>query len=72
MKTEKPYIIKSVVTRYRLYNPKYGDHRICECGHTYERHFDGFEPELHKAVGCKYCRCYTFKERVDFIDGEGI
>lgn len=42
------------------YDPKYGDNRICKCGHIYYRHFDtydGMEP-----VGCKYCGCQNFIE----------
>ena len=60
---ELPYLKKVVTTTYLLYNPNYGDNRICECGHPYSRHFDGFEEPEHQAVGCKYCPCYTFVER---------
>ena len=61
-KSELPYIKKRVSRIIRLYNPKYGDERVCECGHTYDRHFDGYEEPENAAVGCKYCSCYTFKE----------
>ena len=37
---ESPYIIIEVVIQNRMYNPKYGDQKICKCGHTYYRHFD--------------------------------
>lgn len=60
--TEGPYL-RSVVTRkYEVlsYNPKYGDDRVCECGHLYYRHFDSYENM--SAVGCKYCECHTFNE----------
>jgi len=57
----KPYIIKKVLSIVRKYNPKYGDNRVCECGHTYYRHFDSYEDMLD--VGCKYCPCDTFKEK---------
>lgn len=57
---EKPYIEEVVVTKVRKYNPKYGDKRMCECGHPYYRHFDSYEDM--EAVGCKYCGCYTFVE----------
>jgi hypothetical protein len=59
---EKPYIVnvKKVVVTERLYNPKYGDDRVCICGHPYHRHFDSYED--NEAVGCKYCQCYDFKE----------
>lgn len=62
---ESPYIEKQVITItvVRLYNPKYGDGRICVCGHTYERHFDGYEDPDHQDVGCKYCCCYDFQEK---------
>lgn len=38
------------------YDPSYGDQRLCLCGHTYERHFDGYEDGA--PVGCKYCHGY--------------
>lgn len=56
---EYEYVVKM---RERRYNPKYGDNRICECGHTYYRHFDSYENM--DACGCKYCACDTFKEKV--------
>jgi hypothetical protein len=65
---ERPYIIKRIVTHERRYNPKYGDDRICECGHTYYRHFDSYEHMA--AYGCKYCNCFEFKERKEGIDGQ--
>jgi len=48
---------------YTMYDPDYGDQRECKCGHTYERHFDGYED--NDAVGCKYCRyddCEGFRQ----------
>jgi|TARA_B110000259_G_scaffold186588_1_gene238239 hypothetical protein len=57
-----PYLIKVTVERERLYNPEYGDDRECECGHDYHRHFDSYE-EMYN-IGCKYCRCDDFKEKV--------
>jgi len=42
------------------YDPKFGDDKICECGHPYYRHFDSYEQM--RAVGCKYCDCHVFKE----------
>ena len=59
---EKPYIEKEISHTVRLYNPKYGDNRVCVCGHVYDRHFDPFEEPEDAAVGCKYCSCYTFIE----------
>ena len=58
---EIPYIDEYVTTVIRKYNPKFGDNRMCECGHTYYRHFDTHEGML--AIGCKYCECMEFKEQ---------
>ena len=58
--TDSPYIPKYKVHRTNVYREDYGDDRICECGHPYHRHFDGYEDNA--AVGCKYCRCYNFRE----------
>lgn len=57
---EQPYIklTKKVITL--VYNPAYGDDRICTCSHKYYRHFDSYDHNC--AVGCKYCECFTFKE----------
>jgi len=44
-----------------LDNPLYDGDKLCMCGHPYYRHFDWMEDYL--AVGCKYCGCYTFKEK---------
>ena len=35
------------------YDEKFGDNKLCECGHPYYRHFDTYENM--SAVGCKYC-----------------
>lgn len=58
--SQKPYIIREVVRTVREYNPEYGDERICECGHSYARHFDSWEDM--EPVGCKYCDCHEFVE----------
>jgi hypothetical protein len=58
---ELPYIVKEEVIIHRLYNPKYGDDRECECGHPYYRHFDTYDDMAN--VGCKYCGCQEFKEK---------
>jgi calcineurin-like phosphoesterase family protein len=42
------------------YNPKYGDERLCKCGHPYYRHFDTYDNM--EPVGCKYCQCGFFEE----------
>jgi len=59
-KTEKPYIETKIVTIKREYNPKYGDNKVCKCGHEYHRHFDSYDDM--NACGCKYCYCDTFVE----------
>lgn len=56
--SQKPYITR--VIEVLSYNPEYGDDKICECGHTYERHFDSYEDM--SPVGCKHCSCYEFVE----------
>lgn len=52
------------------YDPAFGDDKLCECGHTYYRHFDPYENM--DPVGCKYCYqgdhysencCAGFKEK---------
>ena len=58
--SESPYIKETVVTIVCKYNPKFGDSRVCRCGHTYYRHFDSYENM--EACGCKYCYCSTFVE----------
>lgn len=63
MNNEKPYLEETIIVR--KYNPKYGDDRICKCGHPYYRHFDSYPNIYHEvmeAVGCKYCSCFTFEE----------
>lgn len=57
---ESPYLITTKTITLRHYNPDYGDDRICVCGHPYHRHFDSYEDD--KAVGCKYCHCFTFED----------
>lgn len=61
---EEPYIIEEIVIKKKRYNPNYGNDKVCECSHTYDRHFDGYENM--KAVGCKYCECDEFKPQPDF------
>ncbi len=56
---QEPYLIETVVTTVRKYNPDFGDDLVCRCGHAYYRHFDTYE-EM-EACGCKYCDCFEFK-----------
>ena len=44
------------------YDPKFGDEKLCMCGHPYYRHFDTYE-EM-SPVGCKYC--HAAPEGVDY------
>lgn len=57
-----PYILVDQEPK-RAYNPEYGDDRMCVCGHAYYRHFDSYENM--EPVGCKYCNCYEFVEKVE-------
>lgn len=61
--SEKPYIIEEKVVIERKYNPNYGDHRVCKCGHIYYRHFDSYDNM--EPIGCKYCDCWEFEEDPD-------
>lgn len=60
---EQPYITTRRAYDFREYNPKFGDDRMCECGHVYYRHFDSWEDM--DPCGCKYCCCDTFKEATE-------
>lgn len=57
---ELPYIKRKVTRTIRMYNPQYGDDRVCVCGHSYYRHFDSFDDMSD--CGCRYCDCETFVE----------
>ena len=59
MGEEAPYIMETVTTVVPKYNPKFGDDRMCKCGHPYYRHFDTYD-DMH-ACGCKSCDCFEFK-----------
>jgi len=61
-KNQKPYLEKFIIELE--YNPLYGDMRICQCGHYYYRHFDSYD--FMRNIGCKYCGCRYFKERIDY------
>lgn len=66
---EPAYLEETVITVIRKYNPKYGDDRLCRCGHTYYRHFDTYD--YMEDVGCKYCECNNF-ELASSIDIDDI
>ena len=61
VKKQNPYLFKTIKTTKRMYNPDYGDDRICRCSHPYHRHFDSYENM--NPVGCKYCECFVFMEK---------
>lgn len=53
-----PYKVTYSVHIHNEYNPNFGDDKLCQCGHTYYRHFDSYEGM--DACGCKYCTCRYF------------
>jgi hypothetical protein len=57
---EKPYLFEDKVVQVRKYNINYGDHRICQCGHSYYDHF--IQPDLIP-MGCELCGCIIFMEK---------
>jgi uncharacterized protein YacL (UPF0231 family) len=54
------YVIETRTIRLKKYNPKFGDDRKCECGHSYYRHFDWGDED--SGCSCKYCGCNDFLE----------
>ncbi len=50
--------LSALLNPYFTYDPKFGDNRVCVCGHAYYRHFDSYENM--EPIGCKYCPCRTF------------
>ncbi len=68
--SQQSYIIKIVREEVHLYNPEYGNDRVCKCGHPYYRHFDTYEQMYN--CGCKYCNypnCFEFIEKEDIEVG---
>lgn len=61
-----PYLKTVSIDTTNKYNPHYGDDRLCECGHAYYRQFDTYEDM--DPIGCKYCSCRIFKEKVNSAD----
>lgn len=60
--SKSPYLVTIEVERKFSFNPEFDDHKECECGHPYHRHFDPYEN--FEEIGCKYCRCFIFREKV--------
>lgn len=58
---DEPYITKLKISVEREWNTNFNQDAICECGHSYYRHFDTYEDMDN--VGCKYCSCNDFKEK---------
>jgi hypothetical protein len=46
----------------RLWDENKNQDAECVCGHVYHRHFDSYEDMY--PIGCKYCECETFEQRV--------
>lgn len=42
-----------------VYDEKHDQTAKCVCGHSYYRHFDGYDN--NRPVGCKYCACHVFR-----------
>jgi hypothetical protein len=57
----EPYLFEEIVVKKRVYNPAYGDKRICQCGHDY---IDHFEDDNKAPMGCRKCECYVFMEKI--------
>ncbi len=51
----------------KMYDPKFGDDKVCVCGHTYYRHFDTHHQMY--AIGCKYCHCDQFQDKETAKEG---
>jgi len=64
--SESPYIETRRVIIDKKYNPKYGDDKICECGHPYNSHFDAHKNM--RVCGWRYCNCYEFKLKLNVIN----
>lgn len=60
--TNSAYIEEVNIQIELKYNPNFGDDRVCTCGHPYHRHFDSYENM--EVVGCKYCQCYHFEDKL--------
>jgi hypothetical protein len=52
---EPPYLEVIKTETVATWNPNFEQLAPCLCGHTYERHFDGYDD--NSGVGCKYCMC---------------
>jgi len=58
---------------HRRYNSEYEKSNSdlpCCCGHSYYRHFDGYENDPH--VSCKYCGCNDFIPYTEVYSADGL
>lgn len=56
----------------KAYDEKYGDDKLCKCGHPYYRHFDTYTENM-EPIGCKYCSCDNFNPiNGDLPQGEDV
>lgn len=62
---DDPYVITKVIIEReeRRMNKDFPQDAKCDCGHSYYRHFDGYENWA--AVGCKYCTCGEWHKPVE-------
>ena len=44
----------------KMYDPSFGNDKVCKCGHPYYRHFDSYDNNA--PVGCKYCGCDEWEQ----------
>ncbi len=70
--SDDPLIVVKEVIEHTYHNPHYGDGRLCECGHTYEKHFDmSFRPgDAEEDRGYPYSGCPYGKD--GFRDEKGL
>ncbi|QGH79455.1 hypothetical protein SEA_LIMPID_144 [Streptomyces phage Limpid] len=46
----------------RMWDENHDQDALCKCSHPYHRHFDSYEDMY--PIGCKYCECDTFEQRI--------
>jgi hypothetical protein len=56
------------------HDPDIAGSTMCRCGHTYDRHFDGYEWDDKWGAypaGCKYCVPGSLRRHLGSLDGAG-